>query len=67
MEGDVAVRVGGLEVDPHAQSVSQSGKAIVIMDKTDYTCRIMLILEDEKYSPLSCDQTVKVENKLRAS
>ena len=25
------------------------------------------ILEDEKYSPLSCDQTVKVENELQAS
>ena len=33
------------------------------MDKADYTRRMMLTLEDEKYSPLRRDQTVKVENK----
>ena len=53
-----------LQDDPNIVIVpADKGKATVVMDKADYTRRMMLTLEDEKYSPLRRDQTVKVENK----
>ena len=53
-----------LKGDPNIVIVpADKGKATVIMDKPDYTRRMMLILEDKKYTPLRRDQTVKVENR----
>ncbi len=39
-------------------------RATVVMDKEDYSSRMMTVLDDGKYSTLKRDPTVKIENSI---
>ena len=43
---------------------ADKGRATVILDKSDYTRKMMQILEDDKYTTLKRDPTVKTENRI---
>ena len=57
-----------LKEDPNIVTVSaDKGKATVIMDKPDYNRKMMEILDDDKYTTLRRDPTVKVENRIAST
>ena len=54
-----------LKDDTNIVSVAaDKGKATVVMDKEDYSRRMMTALDEGKYSTLKQDPTVKVENSI---
>ena len=46
---------------------TDKGRATVIMDKSNYTHRMIQTLSDDKYWTLICDPTVKVENRIAST